>query len=69
LARNFIDGGEVIHLLQNKVIKEIQTPQKTYFSDEPVYLMSLEFGVSNQYSRDLSVNVKRGNKEKILNGG
>lgn len=69
LARNFIDGGEIIHLLQNGSIKEIVTPHKIYYSNEPVYLMSMEFGVSNQFSRDLSINVKRGNKEKLINGG
>lgn len=69
LARNFIDGGLIIDSLQKSIIKEIVTIQKTYLPDEPVYLMSMEFGVSNQFSRDLSVNVKRGNREKLKQGG
>jgi hypothetical protein len=31
--------------------------------------LAIELGMSNQYSKDLSVNVKRGNKTKIKNGG
>ncbi|MCB9811165.1 MAG: recombinase family protein [Candidatus Nomurabacteria bacterium] len=69
LARNFIDGGLVIDLLQHSVIKSIQTPAKEYLPTDPVYLMVFELGVANQFSRDLSENVKRGNREKIRNGG
>lgn len=69
LARNFIDGGLVIDLLQRGVLKSIQTFEKEYLPSDNVLMMAVELGMANQYSRDLSENVKRGNREKINNGG
>ena len=69
LARNFIDGGLIIDLLQNGLIKEIITPERVYLQKDPPYLLSMEFSVSNQFVRDLSINVKRGNQEKLKQGG
>lgn len=69
LARNFIDSGLVIDLLQKSVIKSIKTPSTEYLPTDPVYLMVFELGVANQYSRDLSENVKRGNRQKVRSGG
>ena len=37
LARNMDDGGEIIHSLQNKVIKGIITANKTFLPDHAVY--------------------------------
>ncbi len=69
LARNFIDGGLVIDLLQRGVLKSIQTFEKEYLPSDNVLMMAFELGMANQFSRDLSVNVKRGNREKINKGG
>lgn len=69
LARNLIDGGEIIDLLQRGVIKEIVTHSATYRPNDNVLPLLIEFGMANQYIRDLSVNVKRGNKEKLIQGG
>jgi DNA invertase Pin-like site-specific DNA recombinase len=68
LARNPIDGGSISWLLQNSQIKNIKTPERDYFPSDNVLLMSVEFGMSNQYIRDLSENVKRGNREKLRRG-
>ena len=68
LARNFIDGGRIIHLLQRGVIKKIKTYERDYLPSDNVLLMAIEFGVANQYVRDLSVNVKRGQKRKAQLG-
>jgi site-specific DNA recombinase len=68
LARNMIEGGEVIDLLQQGVIKAIITPHKIYYPNENALLMAVEFGAANQYSRDLSQNVKRGQVRKAKNG-
>jgi site-specific DNA recombinase len=68
LARNFVDGGMVIDLLQRAVIKEIRTYEGTHLPSDNVLLLSLQFGVANQYIRDLSTNVKRGNREKLARG-
>lgn len=60
LARNMVEGGEIIDLLQRGVIRAIITPFKVYYPNENALLMAVEFGAANQYSRDLSQNVKRG---------
>ncbi len=69
LARNPIDGGYINWMLQQAVIQEIKTYEKNYFPNDNVLLMSFEFGMANQFIRDLSANVKRGNLEKLRQGG
>ncbi len=69
LARNFIDAGLVIDLLQRSVLKSIHTYEKEYLPSDNVLMMAVELGMANQYSRDLSENVKRGNREKVIRGG
>jgi DNA invertase Pin-like site-specific DNA recombinase len=69
LARNAIDGGRIIWLLQQGKIKEIITPYQTFLPTDNVLSMYVEFGMSDQYSKDLSLNVKRGNKTKLEKGG
>ena len=68
LARNPVDGGTISWMLQNEKIKCIQTYQKQYLPTDDVIYMSIEFGVSNQDIRNLSMNVKRGNREKLRRG-
>ncbi|MFA6585566.1 MAG: recombinase family protein [Candidatus Paceibacterota bacterium] len=68
LARNMDEGGEIIDLLQRGIIKSIITPSKTYTPSEPSWSLLLEFGMANQFSRDLSVNVKRGQNKKARMG-
>lgn len=69
LARNPIDNGQISWLLQNEIIKEIKTPFGSHYPSDNVLLTAVEFGMANQYIRDLSVNVKRGNKTKLEKGG
>ena len=68
LARNFDDGGKIIGLLQRGVIQEIRTFEKTYLPNDNVLMIAVEFGMANQYVRDLSVNIQRGIREKIRRG-
>lgn len=68
LARNMVDGGLIMELLTTGVLKQIVTPEKTYYSTDNVLFMSVVFGMANQYSRDLSTVVKRGNRTKLENG-
>ena len=68
LTRNPVDGGLIQWLLQNNKIKCIQTFEKSYFPNDNVLLMSIEQAMANQYIRDLSVNVKRGNRAKLERG-
>ncbi len=69
LARNFIDGGLVIDSLQRSVIKEIRTYEALHLPSDNVLMLAVQLGMANQYIRDLSVNVKRGNREKLARGG
>ena len=68
LARNMIDGGVIMDMLQRGTIKCIITPNKIYHSSENTLLLSVEFGSANQFVRDLSVNVKRGQTKKASMG-
>jgi DNA invertase Pin-like site-specific DNA recombinase len=68
LARNPIDGGQISWLLQQGNIKHIQTHERGYFPDDNVLLMSFEFGMANQFIRDLSVNTERGLRQKAERG-
>ena len=68
LARNPIDEGIIKHLLQSGKIKAIKTSEKEFLSEDNAIFTGLEFAMAIQYSRDLSKNVKRGNREKLKRG-
>ena len=68
LARNPVDGGTISWMLQQGTIQNIKTPERDYFPKDNVLLMAVELGMANQYIRDLSENVKRGNRTKVQNG-
>ena len=68
LARNFIDGGIIIDMLQKGAIQQIKTHDRLCLPSDNVLMLAVEFGMANQYVRDLSVNVKRGNREKLSRG-
>jgi site-specific DNA recombinase len=68
LARNMIEGGILMDMLQRGTIRCIITPNKIYDSSENTLMLSVEFGSANQFVRDLSVNVKRGQAKKASLG-
>ncbi len=68
LARNPIDGGKVQWLLQQGILKSVQTPGREYKTGDNVLMMSVEFGMANQYVIDLSRDVKRGMLSKAEKG-
>ncbi|NIP30314.1 MAG: recombinase family protein, partial [Candidatus Dadabacteria bacterium] len=68
LARNPIDGGTINWMLQQGKIKHIQTFQRGYLPEDNTLMMSLEFGMANQFVLDLSVNTKRGMRNKAEQG-
>ena len=68
LARNPIDGGEISWTLQESVVKHIQTYGKSYYPTDNVLLMAVELGMANQFVRDLSVDTKRGLRNKAERG-
>src|SRR3990167_8643167 len=68
LARNPVDGGQVQWLLQENIIRHILTHDRSHYPTDNVLMMSVEFGMANQFIRDLSSNVKRGLRAKVKNG-
>ena len=68
LSRNPVDSGRISWLLQQSVVQKITTHDRAYLPHDNVLLMSVEFGMANQYIRDLSVNVTRGLRHKARLG-
>lgn len=60
LARNPVDGGTISWMLQQGVLRHIQTHDRSYYPGDNVIVMAVELGMANQYVRDLSVDTKRG---------
>ena len=69
LARNPVDDGKIKWLLQQGIIKQIKTPDRDYNPNDNALIASVEFGMANQYVRDLRQNVMRGNRTKLEHGG
>lgn len=68
LARNPIDGGQISWMLQQNIIKKIQTYSGDYKPSDNVLMMQVEFGMANQYVKDLSMDTKRGQRQKAERG-
>ena len=66
LCRNPKEGGYLLQLLQDGILKEIRCATgETYTQDSDHLALQIHFGMANQYSRNLSQNVKRGNRYKF----
>ena len=69
LARNSIDGGRIIYLLDTNVIKDLKFSTFTFENNsQGKFMLSIIFGYSKYYVDSLSENVKRGNRAKIARG-
>lgn len=68
LARNPIDGGTISWMIQQGIIKHIQTQGRSYYPEDNVLMMAVELGMANQYVRDLSVDTKRGIRTREESG-
>jgi DNA invertase Pin-like site-specific DNA recombinase len=69
LARNSVDGGWLIHLLDRRVLKDLKFVQYTYeHSAQGMFMLQIMFGQSKYYIDNLSVNVKRGMRKKLEMG-
>ena len=69
LARNSLDGGKIIYLVDKGVIKDLRFP--TYRFDNTAqgkFMLSIAFGQSKYYIDNLSENIKRGIRQKVRNG-
>lgn len=68
LARNAMDGGRVIQAMDDGFLREIRTPYEVLRDIDNRMMVYIHFGMSNDYSRQISANVKRGNREKYKRG-
>ncbi len=69
LSRNPVESGKIQWLSQQGIIQVIQTSEKKYLPDDNALIYNVESGMANQYIRDLSKNVKRGQQTKLEKGG
>ena len=69
LARNSVDGGKVIHMVDRKKIKSLRFPS-FWFEPTPqgLFMLNIAFGQSKYFVDNLRENVKRGLRQKIRNG-
>ena len=69
LARNSVDGGQVIHLMDCGRILSLKFP--TYWTDttpQGKFMLNIAFGQSKYYVDSLSENTKRGLRQKVRMG-
>ena len=69
LARNSVDGGQIIYLVDTGIIQELKFP--TFWFDptpQGKFMLSIAFGQSKYYIDNLSENIKRGHRQKLKNG-
>jgi DNA invertase Pin-like site-specific DNA recombinase len=69
LARNSIDGGRIIYLVDTGKIAALRFPT-FWFETTPQgkFMLSIAFGQSKYYIDNLSENVKRGLRQKVRRG-
>ena len=69
LARNSIDGGKIIYLVDTGKIKSLKCPQ-FWFEPTPQgkFMLSMAFGQSKYFVDALSENTKRGLRQKVRRG-
>ncbi|MEP9409939.1 MAG: recombinase family protein [Candidatus Brocadia sp.] len=69
LARNSIDGGKIIYLLDTGKLLDLKFPT-FWFENTPQgkFMLSIAFGQSKYYVDNLSENIKRGHRQKLRKG-
>lgn len=69
LARNSIDGGRIIYLLDRQALRDLKFATFTFENNsQGKFMLSIIFGYSKYYVDNLSENVKRGNRAKVQRG-
>jgi len=69
LARNSIDGGKIIYLVDKGIIKSLKFPS-FWFDSTPQgkFMLNIAFGQSKYFIDNLRENVKRGFRQKLRRG-
>lgn len=69
LARNMKEGGEIIDMIDNKIVKDLKFATHHFTRDaNGLMLLGMSFVLSKQYSDDLSQKVTRGTRRKFSEG-
>lgn len=69
LARNSVDGGRIVYLLDQGALKDLKFATFTFENNsQGKFMLSIIFGYSKYYVDSLSENVKRGNRAKVAQG-
>lgn len=69
LARNSIDGGRIVYLLDTKALKDLRFATFTFENNsQGKFMLSIIFGYSKYYVDSLSENVRRGCRTKVQHG-
>lgn len=69
LARNSVDGGTIIYLLDRGLLKDLKFATYSFEnSPQGKFMLQIMFGSSKYYVDSLSENVKRGNRTKCERG-
>ncbi len=69
LARNAVDGGQIINLIDKGKLKALKFP--TYWfepSSQGLFMLQIAFGQAKYFVDNLSENVKRGLRQKLRRG-
>ena len=69
LARNMTEGGKIIDALSSGKLKAIITHDKVFYPWDNVIVLAVEFSQGKQYVKELSINVKRGQRTKASTQG
>jgi DNA invertase Pin-like site-specific DNA recombinase len=69
LARNSVDGGKIIYMIDTGVITDLKFPT-FWFDSTPQgkFMLSISFSQSKYYVDNLSENIKRGHRNKVKDG-
>src|SRR3989339_2081216 len=69
LARNSVDGGRIIYLLDTEKLASLKFPT-LWFENTPQgkFMLNIVFGQSKYYVDSLSENTKRGLRQKVRRG-
>ncbi len=68
ISRNPDDAGKIMGMIQRGVIQHIRTVDRNWYPEDNVMMMYVEFGVNNQFSKDLSLDTRRGLTKKAERG-
>ena len=69
LARNSVDGGRIIYLLDTGGLKDLRFATFSFENNsQGKFMLSIIFGYSKYYVDSLSENVRRGNRAKVQQG-